>query len=296
MKKLKIKNKLKEIRSRFTKLFVKDNFIECFFKNGQFNIKTLSQYETRGDSVIKILKLIKNKYPIAFPDNEDIFVTFGDRPTHKWIYALYKHSFCTTEFYNKQTRAFSPFPCPYFDGWPEIGMNNSDELIKYFNKNNDAPESNKIFWIGANMHESRSLLKKLSEENPEIFDVCIMEWKRGGPKLVSKTRYVSLPDHAKYKYLIDCPGIGYSARLKWLIATGRPTFVVEREVIEPWFKSMKPFEHYIPVKADLSDLVDKFKQIENNPALYKKISINAKILATENLLLDKQIDILFRND
>jgi hypothetical protein len=294
MRKLRINKIIRDARSRFTRLFVKNNLIECCFENGKLNVAALSQYETRGDSVIMILKLIKDKYPHIFPDNENIFITFGDRPTYRWIYALHKNAFSTTEFNHKPTRVFSPFPCPYFDGWPEIGLNNSDELIRYFSTYTTSPESNKIFWIGANMHESRSLLKKLSEENPEIFDVCVMEWKRGGPKLISKTRFVSLQDHIKYKYLIDCPGIGYSARLKWLIATGRPTFVVDREIIEPWFKLMKPFEHYIPIKADLSDLVEKFKQIENDSDLYEKISMNAKKFAMENLLLDKQIDAMYK--
>lgn len=290
------REKLQESQEKFLLKIFGDCFIEFKFKHNHLQINKMFQWETRGDSIIKIIKKVKNKYPSVFPEGEDILITFTDYPKNKLVYNLYKKFFCTTTLNNKNNNQSLSFPCPYSDGWPETGLDSSDELIKYFYENKNTPEINKIFWIGANTHPSRMTLKKIAEENPEIFDVSVMEWNRANSnKLKSKTIYVSLPDHAKYKYLIDCPGYGYSARLKWLLASGRPVFMVERDSVEWWHKLIKPFEHYIPVKVDLSDLLDKYNMIENDPALYEKISANAKKFAIENLLLDKQIDSLFGN-
>lgn len=289
---------IQNIRDIVLRCFANNSqFIDFRFENGQIIIRELQQWKSRGDSIIKIIKKIKVKYPEAFPEYEDILVTFWDRPCPVFLYWLYKTSFNTTIFTGIKGwgYTFKYIPCPYFDGWSEIGLDSSDDLIKRLYENTTKSEINKVFWIGANTHSSRVLLAKLADKNPEIFDVCVMSWDQDGEddRLKSKTRYVSLYDHSKYKYLIDCQGNGYSARLKWLLATGRPVFVIDRDIVEPWFQSLKPFEHYIPVKENLSDLLEKYKMVENNPELYEKISINAKNFAINNLLLDQQIDTLF---
>jgi hypothetical protein len=107
--------------------------------------------------------------------------------------------------------------------------------------------------------------------------------------LKSETRQVSLWDHRNFKYLIDCPGIGYSGRLKWLLASGRPVFIVERKIVEYWLESLQPWVHFIPVKEDLSDLMEAWRKVEMDPVLYRSISEAAKRFAKDNLLLDVQI-------
>lgn len=223
-------------------------------------------------------------------------ITFDDAPRNILYYKLYTHAFCTTEFNHCMHHPWRSFPCPYFYNWSEIGLKDSDELITYFYHYHDIPKENRIFWIGANTHPSRANLVELSKKNPKIIDAQMMEWKYQDNTLIPQNKYVSLQDHIQYKYLIDCPGVGYSARLKWLIATGRPTFVVERDIVEPWFRYAEPFEHYVPVKSDLSDLIEKFQYLEDNPDIYEKISINAKEFAFKNLLLDKQIDRMFSSE
>ena len=39
---------------------------------------------------------------------------------------------------------------------------------------------------------------------------------------------------------------------------------------------MKEYEHYIPIKEDLSDLAEKIKWCKNNDDKCKKIAINSK--------------------
>jgi hypothetical protein len=123
-------------------------------------------------------------------------------------------------------------------------------------------------------------------------DIELMEWERNQAApgtLISKGRQVSIPDHRNFKYLVDCPGQGYSARLKWLIATGRPVFIVARDIVEPWHLEMEPWVHFVPVAADLSDLLEHHARLEAEPELYDEIARNARAFAAERLRVDSQL-------
>ena len=77
-----------------------------------------------------------------------------------------------------------------------------------------------------------------------------MEWlshQSNGSKNLS-SKFVSLPDHCKYRVLIDFGGAGYSGRIPLLLASGRPLIIVGHPE-EAWFYwdgSMTPWVHYIP--------------------------------------------------
>ncbi|RYD64325.1 MAG: hypothetical protein EOP84_32835, partial [Verrucomicrobiaceae bacterium] len=183
-----------------------------------------------------------------------------------------------------------PFPCPYSLRWPEVGIPDAEEMLEQILVDDSPHEESRIFWIGADTHPSRRLLWQTGQERPGLFDVELMEWDRcavGGQR--SKTRQVSIPEHRKFKYLIDCPGYGYSARLKWLLALGRPTFVVEREMVEHWHEEMEPWVHYVPVASDLSDLLENHLRLERDRDLYDMISVNAREFAARRLRVNAQL-------
>lgn len=60
---------------------------------------------------------------------------------------------------------------------------------------------------------------------------------------------------AQYKYVFDIDGNGWSARFKRLISTN--SCVVKTTIFPEWYQDrIQPWVHYVPVKADLSDLYD----------------------------------------
>jgi spore maturation protein CgeB len=68
-------------------------------------------------------------------------------------------------------------------------------------------------------------------------------------------------------------------------------------------KDLKPYVHYIPVKADLSDLEEQYQWAEEHPQEAKQIAANALEYAQKNLTSKVAIlkyseileDYLFRN-
>lgn len=60
---------------------------------------------------------------------------------------------------------------------------------------------------------------------------------------------------AKYKYVFDIDGNGWSARFKRLISTN--SCVIKTTIFPEWYQDrIQPWVHYVPVKADLTDLYD----------------------------------------
>ena len=216
-------------------------------------------------------------------------ISFWDAPPPpEWV-GQFDFTFCSTKQLGIPSPCF-PFPCPMSLRWPQVGIPDAEEMLEEILADESPVEEVRIFWIGADTHASRRELWKLGQERPQLFDVELMEWDRGNSgEQRSKTRQVSIPDHRKFKYLIDCPGYGYSARLKWLLALGRPVFVVEREMVEHWHEEMEPWVHYVPVAADLSDLLDHHSRLEGDRDLYDEIGRNAREFAARRLRVNAQL-------
>lgn len=248
---------------------------------------TLTQYENRGDYALELVKDLVLNWPDLFEGRKG-YVFYGDRPPPDEL-AIGALNFCSTRRVS-DPGPWLPFPCPYALRWPQIGVPDAEAMMDQMLDDERAWDSPKVFWIGTMQHPSRGSLAELGERHPDALDVALMEWNRANPKsLVSKSRRVSLPDHRLFKYLVDCPGRGYSGRLKWLLATGRPVFVVERDIVEPWHVEMEPWVHFVPVAADLSDLLDHHARLEAEPDLYAEISRNGRVFAGRNLRLEEQL-------
>ncbi|KAJ6536919.1 glycosyl transferase family 90-domain-containing protein [Mycena capillaripes] len=67
-----------------------------------------------------------------------------------------------------------------------------------------------------------------------------------------------------YKYAIDVDGTTFSGRFLGLLRSG--SLVFKSTIFEEYFNSwLRPFEHYVPVLPDLSDLVQKIQWANSNP-------------------------------
>jgi hypothetical protein len=179
-----------------------------------------------------------------------------------------------------------------FINWRETGLYDYDDtVIDIASAGQAEPIYDKLFWIGALSHPTRKTLMEISEKDPRI-EAISMDWKRQLGKEVTvkdATTYVSLKDHTKYKYLIDIQGNGYSGRVKMLLFSGRPLFLVERPLKEWYYDGLKAYEHYIPVKEDLSDLESQLDWAESHEKEAKMIALNAQKFAIENLMHENAV-------
>ena len=95
---------------------------------------------------------------------------------------------------------------------------------------------------------------------------------------------------SKFKYTLDIRGYGWTDRVKILLQLGRPIFLIDRPFREWYFDWLVPMKHFIPVREDLSDLLEKYEYIEKHSDMYEDITKAMKefvdtYFAPENVLV-----------
>ena len=97
---------------------------------------------------------------------------------------------------------------------------------------------------------------------------------------------------SEYKYIINIDGHVSAFRLSLEMSMGCCILLVDSKY-DLWFKSMiKPMIHYIPVKKDLSDLIEKIKWCRENDKKAEDIAKNAKEFYLRYLQKDGILDYL----
>lgn len=125
-----------------------------------------------------------------------------------------------------------------------------------------------VFFRGSRTSDERDSLVLLSRSNPDLVDAQYTKnqaWKSPADTLnVEPAEEVSLEDHCKFKFLFNYRGVAASFRFKHLFLCKSLVFHVGDEWQEFFYKSLKPWVHYIPVDSkskpeDLKALLEFFK-------------------------------------
>jgi hypothetical protein len=249
----------------------------------------LGGYETRNPSTFWCIQKADEKY--NWNDFTEIKICTGDVENNDNDYS-----------YSKQNSYKNLVPDFNFHSWPQVGIINYEIFVKRIDSaglNNY--EINKVGWIGnTNTNSMRKKLLEIGNNNTELLEIFDMNWIQTGNTLLHGTKYISTPELVKkYSILIDIEGCGYSGRLKHLLWSHRPLLLVDRPHKEYFFEFLKEWEHYIPVKRDLSDLIEKTKWCLENYNEALKIAENAyefsKIHLTREACLDKWNNIIMTN-
>lgn len=186
-----------------------------------------------------------------------------------------------------------------FWDWPDVGIHDYDAVVADMQAAGAQPPTDeRLFWIGnTRTHPVRETLLQIAQDDPRILATGMTwvkqnrpeRWASDGVMDTIDSAYVSLPDHCRYKYLIDVEGIGYSARFKIFLFSGRPVFLQDRPWREFYYDWLEPYRHYIPVARDLSDLTAQLDWAEANPEKCREIAAAAQAFARRHLTRDAAI-------
>ena len=209
----------------------------------------LGGYETRNPSTMWCIRKADETY--KWKDFNEIRIHTGDAETTQDEYTYSKK-----DTYRRLVPDFN------FHAWPQVGILDYEQFVKDIDQAGLTPYTiHKVGWIGnKNTHVMRSRLLDIGQKNADLFDIIDMSWSPSNNMRLNSSKYISTPDLAKtYSMLLDIEGCGYSGRLKHLLWSHRPVLLVDRPHKEFFFEWLHEWEHYIPVKRDLSDLVEKTK-------------------------------------
>jgi len=137
---------------------------------------------------------------------------------------------------------------------------------------------------------SRVILCKLSELYPKLIDAKFTFFAQGAEHIPYLQRFrspnISYEQLMRYKYQIFIDGnvSPYSAS-GWKFFSNSLIFKPDSCWFQWYYKALKPYEHYIPVKENLEDLIDKVRWATTHDAEARVIAKNSREFALSHITL-----------
>ena len=101
-------------------------------------------------------------------------------------------------------------------------------------------------------------------------------------QIFPKASFVPIKDQFKFKYLMMLDGWSFNERLYRFLSSGSVMF--RATAFDEWYEDlMKPWEHYIPIRLDFSDLAEKLHWVKTHDREARLIAERARQLATRHL-------------
>ncbi|KAK5645905.1 hypothetical protein RI129_004369 [Pyrocoelia pectoralis] len=228
-----------------------------------------------------LLKLVKK-----LPDLELVV------NTRDWPQIYRQHGVFGPIFSFSKTKDYNDIMYPawaFWEGGPAIGLYPkgigkwNDHRISIAKVANSTPWDNKLnvaFFRGSRTNSERDPLVLLSRENPDLVNAHYTKnqaWKSDADTLHAlPASEVSFTDHCQYKYLFNFRGVAASFRFKHILLCKSLVFHVGDEWLEFFYRNLKPWVHYIPVKANANQetIRSLITFVQNNDVLAKTIAEN----------------------
>ena len=89
--------------------------------------------------------------------------------------------------------------------------------------------------------------------------------------------YIPIKDMLKYRYIISVEGNDVATNLKWALASNS-VVLMPKPRIETFFGEgrLEPYVHYIPLRSDTKDLIEKIEFCEERISFCKNVSKNGR--------------------
>lgn len=276
------------------------------------NRTTLTYYGKMLEEVNKFYDLPDGLYFMTATDNL-VLRNDGNEP---WIdvvggkVKLYSHNYKThIPILNTSTAlGYRDIPLPNFDDWdyvkhPDLDVSKIEmEWSKKINKAVFRGGATGCgFTVKSNPRFKASLLSK---KYPKLLDAGITTmglkiklsekegvgyntWKTTG---LTPAPRIPFEEQSKFKYILHLDGNVAAYRLgKTLLLN--VVILLQESGSRVWFQHlMKPYVHYVPVKKDLSDLIEKIKWCQKNDELCQRIAENALKLGSQVMTKQSCID------
>ncbi|XP_045458802.1 protein O-glucosyltransferase 2-like [Melitaea cinxia] len=269
-----IKNYHKPESTSFCHYVIKYNEVyrDCYGKHIGFNMF--------ADSIL--LSLTRK---VIMPDME-LVINLGDWPlVHKGSEPLPIFSWCG----NEETL---DIVMPTYDitesALENMGRVTLDTLSVQGNVERKwADREDRAFWRGRDSRAERLKLIDIARAHPDLINASLTNFfffrdkeAQYGPKLP----HISFFKFFDYKYQINIDGTVAAYRLPYLLSGGSLVMKQQSPYYEHFYSKLQPFEHFVPIKSDLSDLPEKIIWAREHDEEAHQIARNARNFATNNLL------------
>jgi len=145
----------------------------------------------------------------------------------------------------------------------------------------------KGFFRGRDSSRERLDLVRLSKKHPDLIDANLTRMFFF-PDLKSEfeplSENIPMPKFFDYKYQISLDGTVASYRLPYLLSGDGLILKQTSSYYEHFYRNLVPNKHYIPIKKDLSDLIEKIQWAKDHDDEVQNIVKRAQRFTQRNLL------------
>ena len=132
----------------------------------------------------------------------------------------------------------------------------------------------------------RYLLLLQSLKHPDIVDARLTNYsvensdlgaalkKRLETTFGEPAEFIPAEGFVRYKYLISIDGVGASWKRTATILASGAVLLLQHRWTEFFYPGLKPWVHYVPVKDDISDLVQRYEWLREHPVEARSIAEN----------------------
>ncbi|NGX34679.1 MAG: hypothetical protein K1060chlam1_01032 [Candidatus Anoxychlamydiales bacterium] len=168
-------------------------------------------------------------------------------------------------------------------------------VLKATEKNNWESKKNYAFWRGSCTNGIRPKLCKMALKYPNHLYAKInskvenedlqMQFEQEG--IYCSKGWYPMEKVLENKYLPLMDGVMSAApAFQSRLLSNSLTLKQNYSGVQWFFKPLKPYVHYVPIKQDISDLIEKIEWAKKNDGLCKEISKNATDFALNNLMFE----------
>lgn len=288
-----MENTFRDKNSFFIKMQLINNQLYYFCDN---EVKKHGLFAHRFPPIKQAIKELSKKYRLP---NITFFLTLHDGWTEDTMYPLFTMS--------KKKDCKGPVLFPDF-----FALSNGFQILAGKDLRTFSipweTKQNRLIWRGVTTQAFYSLdnfqniprviLCHLSQKFPELIDAKFTKLDQGAENIDACKQYLGdkIPYEEiisyKYQMWIDGNAVSYSES-GWRFFTHSVIFKPDSENVQWYFGEIKPWVHYVPVKANLEDLVEKISYIKNNDAFALELAQNVHNFALECIPREKCLDYLY---
>ncbi|XP_075448459.1 protein O-glucosyltransferase 3 isoform X3 [Ascaphus truei] len=146
-------------------------------------------------------------------------------------------------------------------------------------------KTEQAFFRGRDSREERLQLIRLSKSYPDLLDAGITGYFffREMEKELGKAPLIGFFDFFKYKYQVNMDGTVAAYRFPYLMLGDSLVLKQASPYYEHFYTALKPWKHYIPIKRNLSDLIERIQWAKENDDEARTIAKEGQVLARELL-------------
>ena len=252
-------------------------------KDGRFIIYKGTQWESRNDSMEKLLLSLEGK--LIPGNNKKIIVNTGDHPIDRGDYPYPVLSFSTKDGFKDL-----PIPCFVYDHWQGVKIGEWESVVESLSvRGLQEPHLNKLVWLGAPTNAIRCGALDFFSESKDIIDFKLINWGQINTNQ-DGSGYLSLDDHLDYKVLLDLPGNGFSARIYYFFFCKRPIIKLYDDH-KLWFDDYLPENTLLGVKS-LDEVIDLTRRLLTDTDFYKEVTHKTWDFAQNYLTKERSMNYL----